>query len=432
MKLELSIVIPALNEAKNLSRLLPEIHQSLVALLERRAYEIIIVDGGSEDNTREISHESGAEVVVQTNSGYGNALVEGFGKAAGEYILTMDSDLSHAPQFILAMWQARHSADIVIASRYIKGGYAKMPFVRKVLSKILNVIFTKALSLPCSDISSGFRLYRAAVLREISLESRNFDILEEIFIRCYTNGRNIIEIPFAYVPREEGESHVKLWKFGISFLITFWKMWKLRNSIKSADYDERAFSSRIPIQRYWQRQRYKIIMDFCAGEGRILDVGCGSSRIVRDIPQAIGVDIQMNRVRYMRRYKNLFANATIYALPFQDGCFDCVICSEVVEHLPSGEEHFHELIRVLKPGGQLILGTPDYGTLLWRVIERLYRIVVPQGYADEHITRYNKCSLIGILKKHGLSVENGRYVCRAELILLCRKVSCRGGSTHKN
>ncbi len=423
MKLELSIVIPVLNEGKNLSRLLPEIRRLLAALLERETYEIIIVDGGSKDNTREISRESGAEVVVQTDSGYGNALVDGFGKAIGEYILTMDSDLSHAPQFILAMWKARHSADIVIASRYIKGGYAKMPLVRKVLSRLLNVFFTKALSLPCRDISSGFRLYRAAVLRELCLESRDFDILEEIFIRCYTDGRNVFEIPFQYVPREEGRSHVKLWKFGISFLRTFRKMWKLRNSIKSADYDERAFNSRIPIQRYWQRQRYKIIMDFCAGEGRILDIGCGSSRIVRDIPQAVGVDIQMNRVRYMRRYKNLFANATIYALPFQDECFDSVICSEVIEHLPPGEEHFNELARVLKPGGQLILGTPDYGTLLWRVIERLYRVVVPQGYADEHITRYNKRSLMEILQKHGLSVEKIRYVCRAELILLCRKVS---------
>ncbi len=421
MKLQLSIVIPALNEAKNLSKLLPEIHQLLAPLLGRTTYEIIIVDGRSRDNTREISLQLGAKVIVQTNSGYGNALVEGFKNAAAEYVLTMDSDLSHAPQFMLPMWHARHEADIVIGSRYIKGGYAKMPFVRKILSRLLNVIFTKGLSLPCRDISSGFRLYKAAALRELSLESRSFDILEEILIRCYTDGRNVLEIPFAYVPRKEGRSHVKLWKFAVSFLRTFWKMWKLRNSIKSADYDERAFNSRIPPQRYWQRQRYKIIMDFCAGAGRVLDVGCGSSRIVRDIKQAIGIDIQMNKVRYMRRYKNLFANATIYALPFQDGCFDCVICSEVIEHLPPGEKHFSELIRVTKPGGRLILGTPDYGTFAWRVIEKLYRVVVPGGYADEHITHYNKRSLTEILQKHGLSVEDTRYVGGAELILLCRK-----------
>ena len=200
-------------------------------------------------------------------------------------------------------------------------------------------------------------------------------------------------------------------------------MWKLRNSIKSADYDERAFNSRIPVQRYWQRRRYKIITDFCAGAGSVLDVGCGSSRICRDIPQAIGVDIQMNRVRYMQRYSDMFVNATVYALPFQDGCFDCVICSELIEHLPPGEEHLGELIRVVKPGGRLILGTPDYGTLAWRTIERLYRAVVPGGYADEHITHYDKRGLMEILQRRGLSVENARRVCRAELILLCKKAS---------
>ncbi len=423
MKPELSIVIPALNEGKNLAKLFPEIQRSLAGLLDRGAYEVIVMDGGSRDNTREISRESGAKVILQTGSGYGNALVEGFRNAAGDYIVTMDSDLSHAPQFILSMWQARHEADIVIASRYVRGGCAKMLFVRRVLSRLLNVVFTKALSLPCKDISSGFRLYRALVVKGLYLESRDFDILEEIFIKCYADGRSATEIPLRYVPREEGRSHADLRKFAVSFSKTFWKMWKLRNSIESADYDERAFNSRILIQRYWQRRRFKIITDFCAGAGSVLDVGCGSSRIVRGIPQAIGVDVQMNRIRYMQRYKKLFANATVYALPFRDGCFDCVICSEVIEHLPSGEGHINELIRVIKPGGKLILGTPDYGTLAWRVIERIYRAVVPGGYADEHITRYDKRGLTEILQKRGLSVEDARYVCGAELILLCKKVN---------
>ena len=227
-QVELSVVIPALNEGDNLLGLLPQIHRSLEKVLQNRVYEIVIVDGGSKDNTREISRELGARVVMQTKSGYGNALVDGFKSAVGEYILTMDSDLSHSPEFVAVMWEARRKADIVIASRYIVGGYAKMPLARKILSRILNIVFTKGLSLPCRDISSGFRLYRAEVVKRLSLKSTDFDILEELFIKCYISGVSFLEVPFTYVPRRKGQSHVRLWKFGIAFLKTFHRMWKLR------------------------------------------------------------------------------------------------------------------------------------------------------------------------------------------------------------
>ena len=65
---------------------------------------------------------------------------------------------------------------------------------------------------------------------------------------------------------------------GTAYFRAFWSLWKLRNSIAAADYDYRAFDSPIPLQRYWQRSRFRIASELMAGEGPVLDVGCGSSR----------------------------------------------------------------------------------------------------------------------------------------------------------
>jgi len=73
---------------------------------------------------------------------------------------------------------------------------------------------------------------------------------------------------------------------------------------------------------------------------------------------------------------------------------------------------------VLRPGGRLILGTPDYGTLWWPVIERLYGFFAPNAYADEHITHYNRLDLIKCLGQFGFIVETFAYVFKAELVLV--------------
>ena len=75
--------------------------------------------------------------------------------------------------------------------------------------------------------------------------------------------------------------------------------------------------------------------------------------------------------------------------------------------------------RVLKPGGCLILGTPDYAHWSWVLIEALYRKVSPGGYCDEHITQYSLESLTAKLKKMGFRLNRYEYILNSELILSC-------------
>ncbi|MFP4394879.1 MAG: glycosyltransferase [Anaerolineales bacterium] len=417
--MQLSIVIPALNERENIVELIPLLRRSMPPDIVR--YEIIVVDGHSSDGTAQSAIELGADVITQSAPGYGGALQAGFERAQGQYILTLDADLSHSPDFLPALWEARHDAEVVVASRYVPGGKADMPWFRRMLSRILNTIFNQSLSLGVQDVSSGYRLYKAVVLRAMRLKSTQFDVLEEILIQAHSQGWRIIEIPFHYQARREGQSHVKLFKFGWAYLKTLYRMWILRNSIESADYDYRAYDSIVPLQRYWQRQRHKIITRFAQDADHVLDVGCGSTRILLDLDNVIGLDIKIGKVRYMRRYDVHGLTASAFALPFADESFDGLICSQVIEHIPYDPVLFNEMARLLKPGGRLILGTPDYGGLAWPLLEFFYGRLAPGGYADEHITHYTRSTLIEILDQHGFVCRETAWICRAELILLCIK-----------
>ena len=149
--------------------------------------------------------------------------------------------------------------------------------------------------------------------------------------------------------------------------------------------------------------------------------------IIQSLNNAVGMDFSMGKLRYLRRFGIPIARASAFALPFRDGSFDCVISSQVIEHIPYDDALFTEMRRVLAPGGTLIIGTPDYATIGWRVIEPLYGFFAPGGYRDEHITHYTRESLLRILDRHGFAHEATAYVMRSELIMRMRRVEKTAG-----
>jgi len=417
--MDISVILPVVNERENLDILIPRLKSLLNNA--RLDGEIVVVDGGSTDGTWESAAAHGVRVVSERGKGYGAAIQTGFEEARGDWVLTLDADLSHDPDFVAKMWRARDRADIVIASRYTRGGVAYTDLFRKSLSRLLNVFLRRLWSLPVRDVSSGYRLYRRAALEGLEFTSTNFEVLGEILVRLYARGYGVVEVPFTYFPRRAGRSHIHLLRFGMAQLRSALRMWKLRNSLESADYDERAYYSNIPFQRYWQRRRHSITVSWARGAGRILDAGCGSSLIVQSLNNAVGMEFNFGKLRFLRHHGIPLARGSAFALPFKDASFDCVISSQVIEHLAYDEILFSEMRRVLRPGGMLILGTPDYATIGWRIIEPTYRFVLPGGYADEHITHYTREKLTEIVTRHGFAVEEAAYIVRSELIMRCRK-----------
>jgi dolichol-phosphate mannosyltransferase len=415
----LTVVIPAIDERENLELLIPALWELLGSIGVNA--EIILVDGGSQDGTPEVAESRGVRVIKQTERGYGGALLAGFAAARAPFVLTMDADLSHRPSFIAELWRSRSKAHVLIASRYVPGGAADMPLFRRLLSKILNVTFARVLSLPYKDLSSGFRIYRVDTVKQLQLHARDFDVLEEILLRVYAEGWSIAEIPFRYVSRGSKKSHAKLLKFAIAYLKTLGRMWRLRNSVQSADYDYRAFHSPIWLQRYWQRRRHEIILEFTGNSSAVLDIGCGSSQIILDLKDAVGMDILLRKLRFLKPNHEKLVQGSTFALPFKSESFEVVINSEVIEHLPQDPAIMNEMRRVLRQEGILVLGTPDYGRWSWVVLEWMYGKVLGGGYADEHITHYTRQILAELIEANGFEVLDCKYVGFSEMIFKARK-----------
>lgn len=413
--MDLTLVIPTCNEAENLDELLPQVNRLCQRL--GLSHEVLIPDAGSSDRTADVARAHGANVFVQEHPGYGEALREAFVRSRGAYIITLDADLSHNPNVIRMLWRNRHRADILIASRYVRYGHSRAPWTRRLPSVFLNRVFARVLSLPVQDLSSGFRLYRRDVLDAVPTTMSDFSMLQELLLGAHVRGFLIGEVPFHYFPRRHGASKARFWAFGLSYARLLGRSWMQRNSIEAADYDERAFYSIIPFQRLWQRKRYEVVTEMLESRELILDIGCGSSKILEAVPNGIGVDLNFEKLRYRKLLGVGLLQADVRGLPFKDRSVDEILCSELIEHVPKTGRPLEELERILKPGGVLILGTPDYGRASWRWTEAIYKRVMPQGYGDEHIGHYTKDELLQTLKGMGFRILDVRYVYWSELII---------------
>jgi dolichol-phosphate mannosyltransferase len=416
---ELSVVIPTWSEDHNLGKLLPRLSAVLSATITGPTEIVVALPPGH--TAGPVVEQLGGRVVHAPAPGYGALLNAGLAAARGGAVVTMDADFSHHPEFIRTLWLRRDQGEVLIASRYVAGAVATMPLIRRLLSRALNRLYRTTLALPYQDLSSGFRMYSRRVLDDLGpVTADGLDALQEILVKAFSQGWKIVEVPMYYhQPRRWTGG--RLAELSMGYLRTLGQLLSLRNSVKAADYDHRAYDSWIPLQRSWQRDRFRIIRGMVDGSVRVLDIGCGSSRILQSLPQAVGLDMQIRKLRWLRAPDRQLVQGSLSALPFPDGAFDGVICSEVIEHIARKDIDLSDMVRVLAPGGTLVLGTPDYGRWTWRTLEAMYKKVFPQGYATEHINPYTRAELRAEIERMGLVVLDVQYVFHSEMIFKARK-----------
>lgn len=225
-EIEISVVMPAYKEAENLSFLLPKLRLALSRITG--AFEIIVVDSMNPlDGTAEICAKFGVKCVSRQNSDlFGDAVRTGISEASGKYVVFMDADGSHSPEFVAKLYGARDKADVVVASRYIAGGNTENSRVLVLMSRLLNIVYARVLGIKCGDISNSYKLYRADLLKRIKLHSANFDVVEEILFKLVRLKRDlrIMELPFNFQKRKCGETKRNLVLFIVSFIITLIKL----------------------------------------------------------------------------------------------------------------------------------------------------------------------------------------------------------------
>ena len=169
----ISVVILAYKEAENLRILLPQIHTYMKQIGE--AYEILVIDTAiPTDDTKEVCENNQAIYIPQESPSYGGAFRTGIKYARYNKLQTLDADGSHNPCTLPEIYKKYQKGyDIVIGSRYIKGGITHDRKISVIMSHILNGVMRICIGVRAKDISTAYRLYNTALLRKITLKGED-------------------------------------------------------------------------------------------------------------------------------------------------------------------------------------------------------------------------------------------------------------------
>jgi dolichol-phosphate mannosyltransferase len=229
-EIELSVVLPAYEEAGSLKQLLPILKENAQGLTS--SYEILVVDTQEpRDDTPTLCTTLGVTYLPRRGGDlYGDAVRTGMANARGQWILMMDADGSHNPSILPQLWQHRDAFDLVIASRYVHGGETENPAILIFMSHVVNIIFRVLLNLKCYDVSNSFRLYRGNDVRSLQLECNHFDIVEEILVKLVGSRKEfrIKEVPSTFEKRKAGKTKRRLLVFILGYLGTLLRLLRLK------------------------------------------------------------------------------------------------------------------------------------------------------------------------------------------------------------
>lgn len=218
-----TVVLPTYQEAGNIEAIV----SSLFAL-PLGNLRVLVVDDNSPDGTGEIAEHLADEygryrlsvVHRQGKEGLGKAYVDGMSRAieaGAEFVVQMDSDLSHGPEYLPGMLGTllAANADVVIGSRYVVGASVgqEWPWRRKALSGFANSYVRSLLRLGVRDVTAGYKIWRAAALRTIdlaSIKSSGYSFQVEMNYRAVLRNLKIVELPIHFSDRVEGESKMNV------------------------------------------------------------------------------------------------------------------------------------------------------------------------------------------------------------------------------
>ncbi len=201
--MNLSVIIPVYNEVQNIREILKRVQATGLA------WEILIVDDGSTDGTRDILEElDGTDqirvVLHEENQGKGAAVRTGFGEAKGDVFLIQDADLEYDPRDYPNILKPIEEgiADVVYGSRFLGGPRRSTMFLHMIANKLLtlatNILYNNILT----DMETGYKVFRREVLDGITLHSNSFNFEPEFTAKILKKNVRIFEVPITFNPRD--------------------------------------------------------------------------------------------------------------------------------------------------------------------------------------------------------------------------------------
>jgi len=216
--MKVSIVIPCYNEKDTIERIVEAVRNAPLG-----SREIIVIDDCSADGTQsllqeKVSHKVDRVIYHSVNRGKGAALRSGFAAATGDFILVQDADLEYNPEDYPLILEPLMSgkADVVIGSRFMGGRPHRVLFFwHMVGNRFLTLLSNMFTNLNLTDVETGYKAFKAPLIKSIQLEEDRFGIEPEIIAKLARTGCRIYEVGISYSGRTYAEGKKINWKDGV-------------------------------------------------------------------------------------------------------------------------------------------------------------------------------------------------------------------------
>lgn len=224
--MNLTVIIPTYNEVSTIREIVNRVNNTGLV------YEILIVDDGSTDGTREILAElNGTKnihvVLHEKNAGKGAAVRTGIQHAIGDLVLIQDADLEYDPRDYPTLLQPIQEgiADVVYGSRFLGGARRPILFWNMVANKILTFVTNILYNNILSDMETGYKLFKRDLVKDIPLHARRFDFEPEFTAKILKRKYRIYEVPISFNPRDYNQGKkIKAW----DGFVAMWTLIKYR------------------------------------------------------------------------------------------------------------------------------------------------------------------------------------------------------------